>query len=88
MNCVYILKSEKTGRYYIGSTNDINRRISEHNAGKTKSLRYLRPLKIVFKKEFHVLEEARRVEIKLKKLKNRDILERIIEDQEIKLLGL
>ncbi len=84
MNCVYILQSDKNGRYYIGSTNNLLRRLAEHNAGKTKSLFCLRPLKLVFKKEFALLKDARKVEKKLKKLKNRNIIERIIADGEIK----
>ncbi len=28
---VYILQSEKTGKYYIGHTNDPERRLKEHN---------------------------------------------------------
>ena len=85
MNFLYILRSERNGRYYVGSTNNLERRLVEHNAGKTKSLRYLRPFSIVFKKEFVELQEARRVEQKLKKMKSRDIIERIIKDQEMKL---
>ena len=34
MYFVYVLKSEKDGRLYTGITNDINRRIKEHNHGK------------------------------------------------------
>ena len=30
---VYVLESERTGRFYKGCTNDITRRLSEHNAG-------------------------------------------------------
>ncbi|MDO8523423.1 MAG: GIY-YIG nuclease family protein [bacterium] len=84
MNYVYILQSEKNGRYYIGSTNDLERRITEHNFGKTKSLKNILPVKLVFKKEYQVLLEARRMELHLKKLKNRVILERIISEGDIK----
>ncbi|MBI4119601.1 MAG: GIY-YIG nuclease family protein [Parcubacteria group bacterium] len=83
MNFIYILQSGKNGKYYIGSTNNLERRLTEHNAGKTNSLYYLRPLKLVFKKEFESLAYARQVEKRLKKLKNRNILERIIADQDI-----
>jgi len=31
---VYILKSEKDGKLYIGYTNDLKRRLEEHNSGK------------------------------------------------------
>lgn len=84
MNCVYILQSEKSDRYYIGSTNDLDRRLAEHNFGKTKSLKYLRPLKVVFKKEYATLLEARRMELHLKNLKSRSILEKIIKEGVIK----
>ena len=82
---LYILESQKNGRYYIGSTNNLARRILEHNSGKTKSLQYLRPLKVVFQKEFINELEARKIERKLKKLKNRNIIENIIRDQELRL---
>jgi len=83
MYFVYILQSIKNNRYYIGSTNNLERRLLEHGSGKTKSLKYLRPLKIVFKKEFGSETDARAIERKLKKFKSRDIIEKIIKDQEI-----
>ena len=30
---VYVLRSEKTGRYYVGSSGDPWQRLGEHNAG-------------------------------------------------------
>ena len=43
MHCVYILKSEKDGSLYIGKTNDVVRRLAEHNSGHTPSIRSKRP---------------------------------------------
>ena len=36
---IYILYSCRTGRYYVGSTQDVSRRLREHNAGKSLSTR-------------------------------------------------
>ncbi len=81
--CLYILKSEKNGRYYIGSTKDIDRRIVEHNAGKTKSLRYQLPVKVVFIHCCEDIIEARKLELRLKKLKSRKIIESLISTKNI-----
>ena len=83
MGYVYILQSTKNGRYYIGSTLDINRRLREHNNGKTSSLKHIRPLVIVFKKAYPTIQEARRIEYRLKKAKSKIILQRIIKENKI-----
>ena len=85
MNCIYILQSKKNGKYYIGSTNNLDRRIAEHNSGKTRSSKYLRPLRLVFKKEFEALKKAREIESKLKKLKNRNIIDTIVKEQKLRM---
>ena len=84
MGYLYILQSEKNGRYYIGSTNNLKRRLAEHNSGTTPSLTNLLPMRLVFKKVYDNLQEARKMELHLKKLKSRSIIERIIREQEIK----
>ncbi len=79
---VYILKSLKNQRFYIGSTNDLERRIFEHNSGSNKS-KFTRdncPFELVFSQEFETLILARKVEYKLKSFKSRKILEKIISD--------
>ena len=83
---VYILQSEKNGTYYIGSTNDLKRRMNEHHIGHVPSTRYLRPLVLKYFKEIKSLAEARKVEFRLKKFKSRKIIEQIIEEQEIRFL--
>lgn len=85
MSFVYILKSAVNGRYYVGSTNDLDRRLKEHNAGKTASVKNLRPLELVFSQKFATLIEARRIEAKLKQFKSRKILDKIVLEQIINL---
>ena len=80
MYYVYILQSQKSGRYYIGSTNNVERRLLEHNSGQTRSLLNHRPLIVVFRKGYLTNLEARRCELRLKKLKSRVILDRIVKE--------
>ena len=49
---VYIIKSEKDGKNYIGSTSDIEKRLAWHNCGKNTSTKYRTPFKLIYKKEF------------------------------------
>ena len=79
---LYILET-KGNHYYIGSTNNIDRRLMEHNFGKTISLRKLLKIKLVLKQEYNDLKTARKIEAKLKKFKNKKIIERIIKDGKI-----
>lgn len=37
MFCVYIIRSKKDKSLYIGYTNDLNRRIAEHNKNQSKA---------------------------------------------------
>lgn len=55
---VYILESEIEGRLYKGQTSDINKRIIEHNSGKTKSTKGYKPWKLVYFETFKTREEA------------------------------
>lgn len=77
---VYILKSSKNGRYYIGSTNNLERRIKEHSDGEAPATKYLRPLSLVFSQCFTTIEQARLIESKLKRFKSKKIIEKIISD--------
>jgi len=43
---LYILQSETSGKFYVGSTDDLNRRISEHVRGHTPATRGRGPWKL------------------------------------------
>lgn len=62
MPTTYILLSLKDNRTYTGSTNDLDRRLNEHNSGKVKSTRKRIPLKVLFTETFETLHEARKRE--------------------------
>ncbi|HEY4494334.1 MAG TPA: GIY-YIG nuclease family protein [Candidatus Paceibacterota bacterium] len=77
---VYILRSLKNNTYYIGSTEDISKRLVQHNAGAQSYTRKLIPFvleRFILCKSF---EEARHSEYKLKKYKRKDIVNKVIAD--------
>ncbi len=76
---VYVLFSEVDGRRYIGSTNNLARRLSEHNSGKVKSTRARYPLKVIYTEEFIDEGVARRRERFFKTHKGYNELKRLIE---------
>jgi putative endonuclease len=66
MFSAYIVQSEKTKRYYIGSTEDRANRLIEHNSGETKSIRSGIPWKLVHIEEFKTRSEAVKKEKQIK----------------------
>lgn len=82
-NFVYILRDDK-GKFYIGSTNNLKRRLSAHLSGHTQTTsRMINPV-LVLAQEYEMLEYARKVERKLKKLKRKDYIEKIVREGYIK----
>jgi putative endonuclease len=77
---IYILYSQSADRYYIGHTDDLVRRIEEHNnIIKNSYTSKFRPW--ILKASFPVSEsrgEARKIEFYLKKMKSRFLIEKLI----------
>lgn len=61
-------------RLYTGSTNNIDRRLLEHNSGKSKYTRSTRPFDLIYTEEFEIRLEARKRELFLKTGKGREFL--------------
>lgn len=79
---MYILQSESTGRFYIGSTDDLERRLAQHNdpgyAGSKTTKRFKGPWKLVYSEPFHTRSQAMAREKKIKAWKSRKAIERLI----------
>ena len=74
----YILQSEKTGKYYVGSTNNIAKRLERHNGSKVVSTKSDMPWKMIYSEKFDTLSEARKRELQIKNWKSRSAIERLI----------
>ncbi|MEK7818171.1 MAG: GIY-YIG nuclease family protein [Bacteroidota bacterium] len=64
---VYILKSEKTDKFYVGHTEDFSRRLLEHNSGKSKSTKSGIPWELISMEEFDTRTDAIKKEMQIKK---------------------
>ena len=65
---VYILKSIKDGTYYYGSTNNIEKRLEEHNRGKTRYTKGRMPWKLHYCEQFDSRSEAMKRELFFKSI--------------------
>lgn len=63
---VYLLKSKKDEKLYIGFTNDLRRRIQEHNSGLNESTKFRRPFELVYYEAYKSEKDARNREENLK----------------------
>ena len=76
---VYILKNSINGRHYIGSTNDLVRRLSEHNRGHTKATRLKNAIwKIIYTEKYVTSIEAKRRERQIKSYKGGNAFKTLI----------
>ena len=62
-----MLKSKKDENLYFGSTNDLRRRLSDHNLGKVASTKPRRPFELRYYEAFTKEVDARKREASLKK---------------------
>jgi len=58
MYYVYVLRSKTDDLFYTGSTNDLARRVKEHNSGKNLSTKSRRPFKLVYYEAYLLREGA------------------------------
>lgn len=66
MSYVYILQSGKDKKFYVGSPNNLKRRLKEHNDGEVFSTKSRLPLRLVYYEACLSEDNARRREKYLK----------------------
>ncbi len=63
---VYILKSKKDNKLYIGYTDNLKRRMEEHNSGGNKSTKFRRPLELIYYEAYKSEDDTKHREDMLK----------------------
>jgi len=80
MYYVYILFSLKDEKFYIGFTNDLERRIKEHNSGKNISTKSRLPLKLIYYEAHLSKADAARRERYFKTTKGKSTLRQMLRE--------
>ncbi len=85
MYYVYALISEDSAKIYIGHTNELKRRLSEHNDSSKRGSLYTKrnkgPWRLFYNEEFSTRPEAMRREKALKSQKGREFLRGILRGE-------
>ena len=77
MNYTYIVKC-RDGSLYTGWTNNLEKRIEDHNAGRgAKYTKARRPVVLVYMEEFPTKQEAMKREWEIKRLSRKEKLSMI-----------
>jgi putative endonuclease len=79
MPYVYVLESKKDGKRYVGMSDRPEERLSEHNAGKTKSTEGHRPWILLHKEYYSNRRVAREREKYYKTAAGRRYLKKLLD---------
>ncbi len=66
MYYVYVIKSKNDNKLYTGFTNNLERRIKEHNEGKAPSTKLRNPFVLIYYEAYDAEKDARKREVNLK----------------------
>ena len=80
MFTVYVLKSNLKKFHYVGFTDNLERRLAQHNAGYNKSTKPYRPFELLYTETVNTSHEARKREKFLKSGKGREFINNL-EDE-------
>ena len=75
---VYIIKSDRTNRFYTGHSNDPYERLTRHNSRATKSTQTGIPWHLVYMEQYKDKHSAIKREIEIKRIKSRQYIEELI----------
>ena len=76
---VYILQSEENDRFYVGRSQNPERRLDHHNSTSTGFTSRYRPWTLVFTEEFPTKEKAIEAERLIKSWKSKKMTRYVVE---------
>ena len=79
---VYILQSEKNGRYYVGQSNNLQGRLDKHNRGEVRSTKPGRPWVLKYAELVETRSQAVQRERQIKSRKKRNYIDSLIASSE------
>ena len=78
---VYILRSLKTGNFYVGHSEDLDGRLTEHNSGRNRSTKSRAPWELAYFERFETRSAAMIRESEIKSWKSSKAIQALIEMQ-------
>ena len=75
---LYILRSQTSGRFYVGQTQDVVARLAYHNANYSKSLKNRGPWELLYTETFATRSDATRRERQIKSWKDRKLIGKLV----------
>ena len=78
---MYVIKNDTNGRFYIGATKNIARRIKEHNQSKRKSVTHFGKYSLVYKEDFPACKEAFQRERQVKSYKGGNAFKKLLREK-------
>ena len=79
MYYIYVLRSLIHSTRYVGSTEDISKRLAEHNSGKCRYTSGRKPWRLVYEEKFALRSEAIKREKFLKSGQGRKYLDSLLK---------
>ena len=73
----YVLRSQTTGRFYTGHTENLTRRIFQHNNNRTVSIKNRGPWELFYSEEYPTRGEAAQRERHVKRMKSHAYIEEL-----------
>jgi len=78
---VYIIRNNTNGRFYIGSTNNVERRIAEHNRSKKRSVTHFGQYYFIYSEKYANRSEAYQREMQIKAYKGGNSFKKLLREK-------
>ena len=78
MPALYILRSARSGKFYVGSALQLPERLAEHQRRHSPYTRHGGPWELAYREDFSTLLEARRRERQIKSWKSHQLIAELI----------